>query len=112
MTNGDFDLDKYLSGYTEVKLPETWERDPKGRYVKTSKEDALRFFNEQEWEQKPLALAAIDLRNRKKVFFVTGGWGSNWDKTTSVAVQQVKDSIQMDSEFSGDVPPGRFFVRK
>lgn len=103
------EMDKMLG---IVRLPEEWKRDEQGRYINTTKAEALKFFNEEDWEKKILALAAIAARNRRKVYFVTGGFNQDWEKAVEVVVQEIKSEAQMDQEFAYDVPPGVFFVKK
>lgn len=103
------DLDSILG---RVTLPQEWKMDQQGKYANTTKPEAEKFFDEKSWEKKILALAAIAVRNRRKVCFVTGGFNQDWEKAVGVVVQEIKTYEQIEQEFSGDVPPGVFFVQK
>lgn len=94
-------------------VPHDWDIDPQGRYAKTTKEKALEYFDEANWKSTILPLATIEVRNRKKVFFVTGGFDSYfWDTAKNVMIQEIKSEDQLRTEFSGDISEGKFFVEK
>lgn len=100
--------------FGSVEIPLDWKVDPEDRYAQTSKEKALDFFNEKDWEPTILSMAAISIRNGlRPVFFVTGGFGSYfWASAKEVIIQEIKSSDQMQSDFSGDIPEGKFFIKR
>lgn len=129
--------------FGNVEVPIDWKIDPQGAYTQTTKDSALEFFNETEWESTILQLAAIEVRRNESagrmveiesrtaktfsepvfsannkgisrpIFFVTGGFGSYfWATAKEVVVQEIKSSEQIQRDFSGDVPEGKFFIKR
>lgn len=99
--------------FGSIDVPTDWKVDDQGRYAQTTKEKALEFFNDKEWQPMVLAQAAIKVRQSSTAFFVTGGYGSYfWANAKDVIVQEIKSYEQIEKDFSGDVPEGKFFIKK
>lgn len=115
-------MEKPKFRFGSVEIPADWKVDDQGKYAQTSKEKALEFFNDKEWEPIVLAQAAIETNinfapvragRHLPIFFVTGGWQSYfWANAKDVIVQEITSPEQIERDFSGDVPEGKFFVKK
>lgn len=115
--------------FGSIEVPQDWVVDQQSRYAQTTKERALDFFDEKNWSPIILQRVAIEVRNNEQqadlakykmpakpvrpIFFVTGGYGSYfWDNAKQVVVEEVKSTEQVQREFSGDMPEGKFFIKK
>lgn len=118
--------------FGSIDVPTDWK--VQGEYAQTTKEKALEFFNENEWETMVLAQAAIvathngimgqkskepgsrlgeDIGGYRPIFFVTGGFGSYfWANAKDVVVQEITSPEQIQKDFSRDMPEGKFFIKK
>lgn len=115
--------------FGSIEVPADWQVDSQGHYAQTTKEKAMQFFDEKEWDSVSLQMAAIGVtrNDRSKllksigqphepvcpIVFVTGGYGSwFWENAKEVVVQEIKDTEQINRDFSNDVPEGKFFIKK